>query len=587
MYFLLTQNLKIMKLKNFLAVFSAVVLASLISVSCKPKNDGPEEPTLTLSAQTLTLNNQAQNPTEPQVQVTTNQTKWNVSTNAEWLTATRKGEGIVVGAQANTLGRDRKAEVIVYAGGLMEKIAVTQSASKIFINVSSETIEVPANGGQFLVAVETNADQWTMEAEQADWFNAAKAGSFVKVDVMANSTDKAREAKVFAKVGAEVKAIRVFQAANKSDAVYFPILDGEMSVYQRAKMEAGRGSIILQVSEPGMGFFGPMPGRVALIPNPDGFINAIYNIPVNIPKLWDKIVIIADTWERVAEGAFIEKLTAEGFVRDEAASTEKRIVFDNATKRFRATILQEEGESGVVTGVLFERYYVQDKDYPTFSKFPYLLKDLLDKSDKKVKDVVAFMTERSYKKESDSKNPKKADEIAAQTFVKEGQVGKEEAKDVVTFYHKTGDKDLKPELLQSLTQFAQIFDNARINLAMWMRPDGMYFPTKEFLALKDKEGFNANAIERPDQGRFFYVTKEDLVLMLRAVEFTDVNPGETSLQFALWYEAGASQAKVSRFGDSYFGKDKKEVKANYAAKQASIERAQAKKTTKFDGLSLK
>ena len=153
-----------MKLKNFLAVFSAVVLASLVSVSCQPKDDGPEEPTLFLSTQALTLNNQAQNPTEAQVQVTTNQPKWNVSTNATWLTATRKGEGIVVGAEANTLGKDRQAEVVVYAGGRVEKIAVTQSASKIFINVSSETVEAPDHGGQFFIAVETNGGrQWKLK----------------------------------------------------------------------------------------------------------------------------------------------------------------------------------------------------------------------------------------------------------------------------------------------------------------------------------------------------------------------------------------------------------------------------------------
>lgn len=585
MYFLLTQNLKIMKLKNFLAVFSAVVLASLMSVSCTPKNDGPEEPTLTLSAQTLTLNNQAQNPTEPQVQVTTNQTKWNVSTNAEWLTATRKGEGIVVGAQANTLGKDRKAEVIVYAGGLMEKIAVTQSASKIFINVSSETIEAPVSGGQFLVAVETNAEQWSMEFEQTDWLNVTRAGNFVKAEVAANKTDKAREAKVFVKVGAEVKAIRVFQ--NISDAVYFPIFDAEMSIFQRAKMEAAQGSIIIGLREPGQSFFGPQPGMLTVIPKADGFINASYLIPFNNPKTWKVIVATTDTWERIAEGAFIEALKNAGFTFMQDMSAAKKLVYQNSDKMLRATILQEPQEDGtMVYGVIFEHYYIQDKDYPTFSKFPYLLKEFLDNKDKKTADVVTFMTERGYKKEKDYLNQQNPEELQAQSFVKEGEVGKEEAKDVLAFYHKTGDAGLDPALLQSLTQFAQIFSQDKINLVMWLRPDGAYAPTKEFIALKDKEGFDANSLER--DGRFYFVTKEDLVLMLRPAQFSDVNPGEVSLQFAMWYEEGASKIKGARLSDYYYGKDKKEVKARFEAKMASLQKAAANKNqTKFEKFSLK
>lgn len=563
-----------MKLKNFLAVFSAVVLASLVSVSCQPKDDGPEEPTLSLSTQALTLNNQAQNPTEAQVQVTTNQPKWNVSTNATWLTATRKGEGIVVGAEANMLGKDRKAEVVVYAGGLVEKIAVTQSASKIFINVSSETVEAPAHGGQFFIAVETNAEMWTMEAEEVEWLKATKTGGFVKTDLTPNETDAAREAKIYIKVGAETKAVKVVQAATEVRTVYFPILDGEMSIHQRAKMEAGRGSIIIRLSEPGQGFFGPQPGMLTVIPEAEGFINASYVIPFNNPKTWEIIVVTTDTWERISGDAFINLLKNEGFAYMEDMSAEKKLVYQNSEKRIRASILEEAQEDGtMVYGVVFERYYIQDNAYPTFSKFPYLLKDFLNNKEKKVEDVVEFMKQRGYKKDKETENRNKAGEIQHQTFVKEGEVGKEEAKDAVTYYHKTGDQGLDPALLQSLTQFAQIFTEDKINYAMWLRPDGAYVPTKEFIALKDKEGFTANALER--DGRFFYVTADDLVVMLRAARFSDVNPGQASLQFALWYEAGASGAKVSRLGNYYYGTDKAQVKAKLEAKMVAVAKTQA------------
>ncbi|SPY35715.1 Bacteroidetes-Associated Carbohydrate-binding Often N-terminal [Porphyromonas cangingivalis] len=563
-----------MKLKNFLAVFSAVVLASLVSVSCQPKDDGPEEPTLSLSTQALTLNNQAQNPTEAQVQVTTNQPKWNVSTNATWLTATRKGEGIVVGAEANMLGKDRKAEVVVYAGGLVEKIAVTQSASKIFINVSSETVEAPDHGGQFFIAVETNGETWAMETEEVDWLKATKAGEFVKADVAPNKTDAAREAKIYIRVGAETKAVKVVQAANQVSTVYFPVIDTEMSIYQRAKMEAARGSIVIRLSEPSQGFFGPQPGMLTVIPEAEGFINASYVIPLNNPMTWELIVMVADTWERVAEGAFIETLKKEGFAYMEDMSAEKKLVYQNSEKRLRASILEEAQEDGsIVYGVIFERYYIQDKDYPTFSKFPYFLKDLLDKPDKKVKDIVAFMEGRGYKKDQDGKNRSVPEELYYQTFVKQGEVGKEEPKDVVTYYHKTGDQGLDPALLQSLTQFAQIFTQDKINYAMWLRPDGAYVPTKEFIALKDKEGFTANEKER--DGTFLYVTADDFVLLLRTVRFSDVNPGEPSLQLALWYEAGASKAKVSRLGNYYLGVDKAQVKAKLGAKMATVSKTQA------------
>ena len=569
-----------MKLKNFLAVFSAVVLASVVSVSCQPKDDGPEEPTLTLSKQTLTLDNQAQNPTEPQVQVTTNQSKWNVSTNASWLTATRKGEGIVVGAEANTLGKDRKAEVVVYAGGLVEKIAVTQSASKIFFNVSSEKIEAPANGGQFLVAVETNAEKWEFEVEQATWLNVSKAGDFVKIDVMANDTDKARETKVFVKVGTETKSINVSQATNV-EVVYFPFIDGDMTVYERAKKEAARGSLILRVSEPGMGFFGPQPGSVTLIPKADGFITSDYNVPFGTPLMWDQIVVIADSWKRISEGPFIDKLVEEGFAKDDSASKEDVLVYDNKTKRVKATILSETDGENTIYGVIFQRYYVQEKDYPTFSEMPGLLREFLDNKEKKVEDIVNFLKGKSYKMTKEIKSPRNEAEIGTQFFEKEGTVGKEEAKDVINFYHYTGRPQTKdPALVGSLYQYALAFTQDKINLALWLRPDGVYYPTKEFLALKDKAGFNANSIER--NGQYFYVSKDDLVIMIRAAKFSDINPGEVSLQFAMWYEAGASEVTNVRLSD-YVAKDKKEADAKYEARLASLKKAQAK----IDSMSLK
>ena len=108
---------------------------------------------------------------------------------------------------------------------------------------------------------------------------------------------------------------------------------------------------------------------------------------------------------------------------------------------------------------------------------------------------------------------------------------------------------------------------------MWLRPDGAYVPTKEFIALKDKEGFTAN--EKEQDGKFLYVTADDFVLFLRTVRFSDVNPGEPSLQLALWYEAGASKAKVSRLSKYYLGVDKAQVKAKLEAKMATVSKTQA------------
>lgn len=573
-----------MKLKNFLAVFSAVVLASLVSVSCQPKDDGPEEPTLFLSTQALTLNNQAQNPTEAQVQVTTNQPKWNVSTNATWLTATRKGEGIVVGAEANTLGKDRKAEVVVYAGGLVEKIAVTQSASKIFLNLSSEMVEAPVGGGQFLVAVETNAEKWEMEADEAGWFKATIAGGFVKIDVQPNDTDKVREAKLYVKVGAEMKAIKVQQMTN---ATYFPILNDGMSINQRAKKEAANGSSVIRLNAPGQGFFGPQNGNLTVMPKANGFVSASYNIPYGNPNIWEKIVIIAETWENVAEGEFIEALKREGFARMDDMSEETKIVYQNSEKRLRANIVKEvQKDKTIMYGVVFERYYIQDKDYPTFTKFPYLLKDFLEKEDKKVEEVGAFLTNLGYKKDFSKPNEKNPDEVELEVFGKVGEVGKEEPKDVLTGYHMTGEPDLEPALLQSLSEFIQYFTQDKINIAMWLRPNGTYEPTKEFRALMDKEGFNAKYIESGD--KYYFVSKEDYVVMLRATKFSDLNEGEFTLVLGFWYKKGASKPTASLLSEYYYGTDKKQVEVKLNAKMAEIEKTKASKTQSvFERISLK
>ncbi|MDO4790170.1 MAG: BACON domain-containing protein [Porphyromonas sp.] len=544
-----------MKLKNFFAVLSAVVLASLITISCKPKNDEPEAPTLTLSVQTLTLNNKAQNPTEPQIQVSTNQTKWNVSTNAEWLTATVKGNGIVVSALANDLGRDRKGEVLVYAGGLVDKVVVTQSSADVFVELTAQDLNVPRSGAEYLVGVNTNAGKWEVQG-QAEWVTVQRLSNILKFVVAPNETGQAREALIqviaTSAAGNVTKAIRIAQTAKSEDAAYFPFLDGKMSVYERAKKEVARGSVVLEAAEPYNSFFGPSPGFLALIPKADGFITATYVIPFANRLVWEQIVVVTDTWERISEGAFIEKLTEEGFTKDDAASSEKNIVYVNATKRYKVTLKEEIDGDVVNYGAVFEVYYVQEKPQPTFRQFPYLLKDFLDKPEKKHADVVAWMKEKKYEKDGDDvMSTKFPDQVRIQAFKKEGTVGAEEANDVLAFYYTGESRNIpkgvdKDKIIGSLAQFAQMFpEKSKVELMFWERSDGAYYPTNEFKALAEKEGFNARVIERIPQNTYFFISSKDLVLMVRAVKFSDYNEGNITAQLSLWYEDGASASSAT------------------------------------------
>ena len=180
---------KTMKQINYLAALAVTLLIGMLT-SCAPKDDGPEEATLSLSATSVTIPNAGG---EAQaITVTTNQVKWNAISNADWIKTTVSGNSLQIVAMPNEAGKDRAAQVLVVAGSTSEKVEVIQTAADISLEVSPETIVVPNSGANKLISVKSNSGAWTLDIDEAAqaWIKQNVFNDMIELEIAANDGEQ-------------------------------------------------------------------------------------------------------------------------------------------------------------------------------------------------------------------------------------------------------------------------------------------------------------------------------------------------------------------------------------------------------------
>ena len=242
---------KTMKQINYLAALAVTLLIGMLT-SCAPKDDGPEEATLSLSATSVTIPNAGG---EAQaITVTTNQVKWNAISNADWIKTTVSGNSLQIVAMPNEAGKDRAAQVLVVAGSTSEKVEVIQTAADISLEVSPETIVVPNSGASKLISVKSNSGAWTLDIDEAAqaWIKQNVFNDMIELEIAANDGEP-REAKLYAKSGTLQKEITV-QQAGKGAGFHTPLLTNSYPTqYQLLSYEKEQGSFLMSYSAPSAG----------------------------------------------------------------------------------------------------------------------------------------------------------------------------------------------------------------------------------------------------------------------------------------------------------------------------------------------
>ncbi|MBR8807032.1 BACON domain-containing protein [Porphyromonas levii] len=529
-----------MKHFNYLTAFAVTLLLGLFA-SCTPKDTEVEEATLSLSATAVTIANAGG---EAQaITVTTNQAKWNAISNVEWLKTKIAGNTLTIVATPNQSGADRAAEVLVVAGATSEKISVVQSAADIVLEVSPENIVVTNAGETKLISVKSNSATWTLDIDEAAsaWIKKTVFKDFIQLDIAPND-GAARETKIYAKSGKTQKEITVQQAGMGNNKFVLPYLVADAKQYDLISYETKMGSFLLGYSPKtdGVPMFGiPAKGaNYTFATSSEIFPSVFYLFDTDTDrvKVVEYVATKLDTKGLETEG-FVNFLKENGFENAKYDDKSKRINGTHKDSRFTIIVADSKEKKAIVHFNAPKPQ--QDKEYPTFDKFPYdnsyMLFDL-QYTAKKVEEVEQVAKSKKVKFARDDKN-KGYDKI--NIYEVDAALHPLHTR----YYFFENDKkgtDGKP--LNNVSELLVIWN--KTSLGAWEYNGGKFFLTKEFIELLEKEGFvflkEANGLD------FYYNATKKLMVVPRGTRFKEVLDGAPVFAINYFVFDGGSSAVTSQ-----------------------------------------
>lgn len=515
-----------MKQINYLAALAVTLMIGMLS-SCAPKDDGPEEATLSLSSTSLTLTNAGG---EAQaITVTTNQAKWNAISNADWLKTSVSGNNLQIVAMPNKDGNDRTAQVLVVAGATSEKIEVIQTAADIVLEVSPEAIVIKNTGETKLISVKSNAGAWTLDVDEAAqaWIKQIVFKDMIQLEIAANDGE-AREAKLYAKSGTLQKEITV-QQAGKGQKFMLPLFNNKPSKYELISYEVARGSYLVSFSaaNPGLPSFGiPPVGESYNFATASAIFPTVFYLKDFATELVKVIEYVASglNTKQLAEEGYVDFLKENGFANAKFDEAKNRISGSNPDNRFSVVVGDSKDKVAIVH--FNAPGPKQPKAYKTFDKFPYdntsYFGDPIYTSTKvkelELADGSALMQEENNKKYKD---------------YPDFQLYKLDAKHApqcnrAYFFDNETLKEGKP--VNTTQEILAIWSD--LNLGAWEVKKDSYLLTDEFVELLEKEGFVF--VKDTSKGdKLYYNKAKKLMIVPRGISFAEVNEGKPA--FAISY----------------------------------------------------
>lgn len=498
-------------MKTRLYALLGLIAILFMAPSCN-KNE-VEEATLELSKKELKF---AKAGGEETLTVTTNKEKWVATSPAEgqWLTLTASGNSLMVKAAVNTKGTARKSYVLFQAGDATVKVDEEQSAADVVVTAIPGSLELPMTESEKRIDVESNAGDFTIEVE-GDWLTAKAYSHFIDIKAKANDKFQPRTGNIILKSGGKSIQVSVKQAGT----MMLPLLSDKAGIREVKMFEEGRGNIVTGAPD---GLFNPSAWTFST-PSKD-MPTIVYSIPKG-----------AVSYENVQTAMLEEKFKSEnmekvltdlGFAKQKG-STATAMTFINEKLNFKLTVAMSKGAALMTFSYLPK----QTKDYPTFDKFPYTKIEFLNKV--KYDAVKKYEDEQKYKETSHDDG----------SAMFEGPKGARSLIRIYFFAQNSAEHPVPPEKVGFVEEEAEAY--AEYTKAVWLH-NGKPMVTKEFAALLEKEGFAF--IQQNAKGVLFYGKPHNgktLIIAFRAAQFSDVNPGNTTLLLNFFeQEADGASAKL-------------------------------------------
>ena len=192
-------NVNFRRMSTFCAIVALMTSLFLLS-SCKD-DDPKEEAYLTVSEQPVSISPAGGT---ANVAVDTNTDDWthSITGGDGWLTGTKTARAVVLTATANGLSTGKRTATLTVTSAkakLTRTVTVEQETSfEPFLLVEQADVEIPLEGGDVVVTVQTNTDDWTFAFQEGGtgWLTGEKTATGVKLTASANNTGTDRTAKL-------------------------------------------------------------------------------------------------------------------------------------------------------------------------------------------------------------------------------------------------------------------------------------------------------------------------------------------------------------------------------------------------------
>ena len=336
-------------------------LALLLALpACKTQNE-IEEPSLDLSVQTLTF---AKEGAEQTVTVTTNKENWSAfSTNEAWLSVEQAGNTLKVKATRNENGQLRKASVVVNAGGLQKRVAVTQSSADVIFETETPSISFSEQGEARTIKFDSNSGTAPKVelATTVDWLTISDvtARSF-KLTAKPSAEQYERKAKVLLTFGTTTKEIEVRQQGTVQYVL--PIIKFPAGLGEVMSEEARRGHALIQLPD---GLFNSTSYRVATRSKTMTYIQ--YEFANKDALGFTSATTTCSDSTLIKDNAHFDAfLKDNGFNEPEYSKDRRSIVYKSSKIPLQIKVLIKEAGTTITT--TYDPR--QDKECKTFSTLP-------------------------------------------------------------------------------------------------------------------------------------------------------------------------------------------------------------------------
>lgn len=297
------------------------------------------------------------------IDVITNQRNWVVSANALWVEIEQHEKQFILSISKNELPVERKASVLIIAGGAARKLELVQSAGAGELHVTEEEILFDQFAQDHFLRVVSNSGAWEVEVSEPSWIKVEQIieDNRLKILVDENTSQGPRSGKIFIKSANLVREIKVEQSGKL--LYLLPLLSPGSNMEDVRKFEEQRkSSLILDKN------FLTGGGHTYRTISPL-FPKVVYNFSSD--KIYEIDMIPDDVLTLTSEG-FHNFLIENGFESKGDNGSEKpyvkKVKIGDASYEVRAQILYAvPRQPQVVKFLILNR---QPKAMPTFSELP-------------------------------------------------------------------------------------------------------------------------------------------------------------------------------------------------------------------------